>query len=162
VKQRVELSNNVPTATMGGTTWYLHGANNMLLYEREEKANGITEHKHYLQAGGMTFALAVTRSGAGLDAASPEPKRRPTQLSDFQQDHLGSIAVVTDANGAVLERMAYDPWGKRRFTTGLADKNDSIVGVNTDRGYTEHEHLDEMEVIHMNGRLCTTLWWGGS
>jgi RHS repeat-associated protein len=149
VKQVVKLETNAPTSLMGGTTWYLHGSNNSLLYEKEVKANGVTEHRHYLQAAGMTVALAVVRrSGTGVST---------TQLTYYQQDHLGSIAVVTDANGAVLERMAYDPWGKRRFTTGLADKNDSIVGVNTDRGYTEHEHLDEMGVIHMNGRLYDPL-----
>jgi RHS repeat-associated protein len=49
--------------------------------------------------------------------------------------------------------MAYDPWGKRRFTNGTADLNDSIVGLTTDRGYTEHEELDELGIIHMNGRI---------
>ena len=43
---------------MGGTTWYLHGDNNSLLYEKELKANGVTENRHYLQAAGMTFAKA--------------------------------------------------------------------------------------------------------
>jgi RHS repeat-associated protein len=157
VKQVVKLETNAPTSLMGGTTWYLHGSNNSLLYEKEVKANGVTEHRHYLQAAGMTVALAVVRSGTGVSATHANVRMRPTQLTYYQQDHLGSIALVTDANGAVLERMAYDPWGKRRFTTGLADKNDSIVGVNTDRGYTEHEHLDEMGVIHMNGRLYDPL-----
>ena len=49
--------------------------------------------------------------------------------------------------------MAYDPWGKRRFTSGNADPNDTIVGLTTDRGYTEHEELDELGIIHMNGRI---------
>jgi RHS repeat-associated protein len=53
----------------------------------------------------------------------------------------------------VIERMAYDPWGRRRFVNGGVDASDSLVGVNTDRGYTLHEHLDELGVIHMNGRV---------
>ena len=57
----VTLSNNAPTNLMGGTTWYLNGDNNNLLYEKEVKANGVTENRHYLQAAGMTFAMALSR-----------------------------------------------------------------------------------------------------
>ena len=49
------------------------------------------------------------------------------------------------------------PWGKRRNTNGQADTTDSLVGLTTDRGYTEHEHLDEMGLIHMNGRVYDPL-----
>jgi RHS repeat-associated protein len=34
---------------------------------------------------------------------------------------------------------------------------DALVGQTTDRGYTEHEHLDEVGVIHMNGRVYDPL-----
>jgi RHS repeat-associated protein len=60
----------------------------------------------------------------------------------------------------VVERLAYDPWGKRRFintTPGKSDTLDAIVGIRTDRGFTEHEHLDEMGVVHMNGRIYDPL-----
>lgn len=60
----------------------------------------------------------------------------------------------------MTERLAYDPWGKRRFissTPGLTDSLDAITGIKTDRGYTEHEHLDEVGVIHMNGRVYDPL-----
>jgi hypothetical protein len=29
----------------------------------------------------------------------------------FHTDHLGSISVITDENGVVLERLSYDAWG---------------------------------------------------
>jgi RHS repeat-associated protein len=57
----------------------------------------------------------------------------------------------------VIERLAYDPWGKRRNTDGLSDTTDSLVGRTTDRGFTEHEHLDETGVVHMNGRIYDPL-----
>lgn len=44
---------------MGTTTWYPHGDNNTLVFEKELKANGVTENRHYLQAAGMTFELAA-------------------------------------------------------------------------------------------------------
>jgi RHS repeat-associated protein len=142
---------------MGGTTWYLHGQNNALLFEKEIKANGVTENRHYLQAAGMTFALVTTRSGAGVSSTASDPSRRSTQVRYFHQDHLGSMSVITNEAGQVVERLAYDPWGKRRDANGLEDKSDSLVGQTTDRGYTEHEHLDEIGLIHMNGRVYDPL-----
>ncbi len=142
---------------MGGTTWYLHGDNNALVFEKELKANGVTENRHYLQAAGMTFALVTTRSGTGVSSTASDLSKRSAQVRYFHQDHLNSMAVITDEAGQVVERLAYDPWGKRRNANGLADKNDSLVGQTTDRGYTEHEHLDEVGLIHMNGRVYDPL-----
>ena len=34
--------------------------NNALVFEKELKANGVTENRHYLQAAGMTFALVMS------------------------------------------------------------------------------------------------------
>ena len=53
----------------------------------------------------------------------------------------------------VIERLAYEPFGKRRFASGSDDPNNTIVPQNTDRGYTNHEHLDELTLVHMNGRV---------
>ncbi|EJL83317.1 RHS repeat-associated core domain protein containing protein [Polaromonas sp. CF318] len=134
-----------------GTTWYLNGEDSLgLSYEKEIKGTGITENKHYVSAGGVVFALFVSRTGTL--GATPA-----TTTSYFHKDHLGSIVAVSDETGAVVERMAFDAWGKRRFVNGTPDVLDSIVGWNTDRGYTEHEHLDEMGVIHMNGRVYDPL-----
>jgi RHS repeat-associated protein len=137
-----------------GSIWYLNGEDSQgLSYEREVRPNGLTEHKHFLSAGGMVFALQVTRtltSGTSTTAAT-------ATLSYFHHDHLGSIAAVSNAQGVITERLAYDPWGRRRFASGLPDTLDSISGLATDRGYTMHEHLDEMGIIHMNGRVFDPL-----
>jgi hypothetical protein len=37
-----------------------------LTYEKEIKGTGITEHKHYLQAGGITFAMHTMRAKSSL------------------------------------------------------------------------------------------------
>jgi RHS repeat-associated protein len=151
VRQDVQLSANAPSTMEAGTTWYWNGTDSQgLSYEKEIKANGTIEHKHYVNAGGVTFALYVKREGA----LNGKPA---TSISYFHQDHLGSIAVVSNEAGQVVERMAYDPWGKRRYANGTADRLDAIYGVNTDRGYTMHEHLDEMGMIHMNGRIFDPL-----
>jgi RHS repeat-associated protein len=70
----------------------------------------------------------------------------------FHQDSLGSIAILTDETGAVVERDAYDPWGKRRFTNGQDDPADSIVSQ-TIRGFTGQEMLADVGLVHLNGRV---------
>jgi RHS repeat-associated protein len=110
----------------------------------------------------MVFALQVSRApnaaGGTLSAGNPAiGANQPSSLRYMHHDHLGSVAVVTNEAGAVLERLAFDPWGKRRNINGKADTTDALVGLTTDRGYTEHEHLDEMGVIHMNGRIYDPL-----
>jgi RHS repeat-associated protein len=160
-RQRVQLSANAPAALQSGAgdTWYLNGEDSQgLSYEKEVKTNGITEHKHYLSAGGITFAMHVTRVGT-LAAGNPSVpgSTQTSSLRYFHHDQLGSIAAISDEAGKVIERLAYDPWGKRRNTNGPSDVSDSLIGLTTDRGFTGHEHLDEMGIIHMNGRLYDPL-----
>jgi RHS repeat-associated protein len=47
--------------------------------------------------------------------------------------------------------MAYDAWGKRLRDTGVVDT--TVDPVNGNRGYTGHEHIDELQLVHMNGRV---------
>ena len=112
----------------------------------------------------MVFALQVTRVpnvvGGNLAAGAPSVpgSTQSASLRYLHHDHLGSVAAITDGTtGQVIERLAFDPWGKRRNTNGQADTTDSLTGLTTDRGYTEHEHLDEMGIIHMNGRVYDPL-----
>src|SRR5262249_6152246 len=71
----------------------------------------------------------------------------------FHQDHLGSIAVITDENGALAEpRDAYDAWGKRRFANGTDDPTGSITSL-TSRGFTGQEMLASVGLVHLNGRV---------
>lgn len=151
IRQTVALSGTGTSSYTSGTTWYLNGVDSLgLAYEKHVTTAGLTEHKHYVSAGSQVFALQVTRSGnLGTQTTST--------TSYLHTDHLGSVAVITDAAAAVAERLAYDPWGKRRFASGLRDNLDAITGQKTDRGYTLHEHLDEVGVVHMNARVYDPL-----
>ena len=64
------------------------------------------------------------------------------------KDHQGSLAATVHGN--TVERLSYDPWGRRRNTTNFGYDN---VNHTFDRGYTLHEHYDEFDLINMNGRL---------
>jgi RHS repeat-associated protein len=80
-----------------------------------------------------------------------------TTLYWSHKDNLGSPVALSDASGNLAERMAYDVWGKRRTLTGAPDGTgsatpDNIDGVTDNRGFTGHEMLDQIDLVHMNGR----------
>ena len=70
----------------------------------------------------------------------------------LHRDYQGSILVITDANATVLEKRQFDAWGA---IIQVQDGNNNVLKVLTilDRGYTGHEHLQSVGLIHMNGRL---------
>ena len=51
----------------------------------------------------------------------------------FHTDHLGSISVITDQNGSVLQRLSYDAWGKTRLPNGA---DGQPPASDTTRGFT--------------------------
>ena len=73
----------------------------------------------------------------------------------LHRDHLGSVETVTDSLGNVIQRLSFDPWGKRQLATwGTGDPD--LTALPTNRGYTGHEMLDSEGLIHMNGRVYET------
>ncbi len=73
------------------------------------------------------------------------------------KDHLGSIDFITDANGTVVQEMSFDAWGQRRDVENWSALDLSSVfsfdTSETTRGFTGHEMLDEVGLVHMNGRI---------
>jgi RHS repeat-associated protein len=102
------------------------------------------------------------KTAGGTIAAPALPTGTAAYTSSYlHHDQLGSVVAITSTAGVVVERLAYDPWGKRRFasgaTTGNPDTLDAITGQYIDRGFTMHEHIDEMGIINMNGRIYDPL-----
>ncbi|MCP4303322.1 MAG: hypothetical protein GY788_00270, partial [bacterium] len=122
--------------TSGGTittTTYVAGR----IYE-VVSSGGTIEYKHYI--GG--FAVVTTNGVGGEDTAY------------LLRDHLGSLDVVTDGAGLLVERLSFDAWGKRREAgwTAMADPL-AYQPIVTPRGFTGHVHLDAVGLVHMNGRV---------
>ena len=75
----------------------------------------------------------------------------------LHRDHQGSVDTLTRAVGTGSNTLAqrFDAFGKRRNT----DWSPDLTGARAtdthflERGYTGHEHLDNVRLIHMNGRL---------
>ena len=73
------------------------------------------------------------------------------KLLFLHRDQLGSIVAITDLNGKLVEARHFDAWGKvLSITDGNGNKLENLL---LDRGYTGHEHLTSVGLIHMNGRL---------
>jgi len=68
------------------------------------------------------------------------------KVSFFLKDSLGSVTAVVNHEGEVWDRFEYDAWGKR-VEIGRSDHNTYRLG------YTGHEHLDNLGLVHMNGRV---------
>ncbi len=107
----------------GGTTLYL--GNGSAYAEKFTGSDGSVRWSNYLVAAGGLVGMHVENSDE-------------TVLTRyFHKDHLGSIAVITNESGTVLERLSYDAWGKRRYADGSDDPAGAITSQ-TNRGFTGH------------------------
>ncbi|WP_430909501.1 RHS repeat-associated core domain-containing protein [Maribacter sp. 2-571] len=126
--------------------------------------------RHYSQDGSMEISWDDTKGTTrfttyiGGDAYSSSAIWHSERTASGTQeeylylhrDHLGSILGITDKNGGFREKRHFDAWGNIvKWTDG--DGNDIVGGMAgggvLDRGYTGHEHLFGVGLIHMNGRL---------
>ena len=109
------------------------------IYERETTGS-LVKDLHYIVAGGETIAIEERQS---------DGRHRVLYL---HKDHLGSVQTITDDNNQIVERLSYDAWGNRRNPTDWTPLSSNVTSQ-VDRGFTGHEHLDALELIHMNGRV---------
>lgn len=109
-----------------------------------------------------TWIEELTPNPLGGDPTSGEPVEPTlTRTRNYlHKDHLGSITAITDVNGALVERTSFDVWGNQRDPDTWLPLDEATVAAQaeatsaiTDRGYTGHEQLDELGLIHMNGRI---------
>ncbi len=118
------------------------------LYERDDGPNGIV-HTHFIPAGGGVVAIRTQTQMVGGTTS---------QTRYVHKDHLGSIHTLTREDGSIDEVLSFDAWGRRR-TLGFDQTSQSLrysygtITSQTDRGFTGHEMLDAISLIHMNGRI---------
>ena len=116
--------NKPSSITQGsGTLFFTYDADH-----QRTAPEGITRYFDAFGVHAELFSSAVSRWNDYLMVGSVLIGVRVLHNSDqtvstryFHTDNLGSIAVITDENGAVVERDSYDAWGKRRFPTGADD-----------------------------------------
>ena len=77
----------------------------------------------------------------------------------LHRDYQGNLLALSDVQGRVVEQRDFDAWGNIREVRHIdwngntpTTLTNTLLGI-IDRGYTGHEHLQSVGLIHMNGRL---------
>lgn len=109
-------------------------------YEEVYKPDGTIQKIHYLSGGSMMLQQGAAKS-----------------LYYGYHDYQGSLIAWTNQSGTVVERRAYDPWGRHRNPQNWTEVDYTSPSRLNNRGYTGHEHLDASQIINMNGRVYDPL-----
>ncbi|MGE0030446.1 MAG: RHS repeat domain-containing protein [Steroidobacteraceae bacterium] len=102
-----------------------------------------TAYRHYVGAG--SAKVVYTRWSTGSESTKY-----------VTTDHLNSSTVVMDSAGASLVNLSFASFGARRGAawSGTPSAGDwTQINNATRQGYTGHEHLDNINIVHMNGRV---------
>jgi RHS repeat-associated protein len=103
--------------------------------------------------GTVTTVKTYWPGGIGVEI---ERGAAATELNWTHLDRLGSVVAISAQDGTLREKLAYDAWGKRRNLSDSSTPN-TIDGVTDNKGYTGHEMLDLLDLVHMNGRVYDPL-----
>lgn len=71
----------------------------------------------------------------------------------LHKDQLGSITHISDSKGKVVAAYNYDPWGLKTKNKNSVKVSKEFLNGSFKHGFTGHEHLDNLNLIHMNGRV---------
>lgn len=117
--------------------WYVGG-----LFEKR-KVGSTYEYRHIIK--GPAGPIAVRKrisSGSSVWYLGP--------------DHLGSTSAVTNSAGTAIVNESYEAFGERRGSnwTGVPTSADNTyIETSTKHGFTFHENLTNLNLIHMQGRV---------
>ena len=124
------------------TTIYVAG-----LLEKVTRGSTV-EYRHQIQATPGTVAVYVRKSSAS------------NLIYYLHRDHLGSPELITNGSGAQLVKLSFSAYGERRDVDwdGPISSTHLATAANTTRhGFTDHEHLDSVKLIHLGGRVYDPL-----
>jgi RHS repeat-associated protein len=144
------------------------------LYERIQEemvppwmpTNERLRHRYYITSPSGTCAIVEditefypVRHSSRLHRLSPrggdKNERTTRQVATtvyLHSDAIGSVSAISDVTGKVIERMRYDPWGKRIPSTEEIER-DKERYYTYKSGFTGHDHLDNLGLVHMGGRV---------
>lgn len=165
----VEMAYNVfnkPTAInrLGASVTLAYDAN-WARYKQQRTVNGNTTTTYYID---KLYEVEVSPTGTKNtsylgDVAVLVEEGTNKKIRYTHRDRLGSATTFVDHNAKVTAYRFYDPFGKPRMGDGSLMSDFGVSArlannlLDTDmasrRGFTDHEHLDEVELIHMNGRV---------
>ncbi|WP_282110060.1 RHS repeat domain-containing protein [Shewanella algicola] len=137
---------------------FSYDANGNRYKQVKQQSGSVVSTTYYVGSFEREVALSSTVDKTYIGDHTIKMKAHVGSLgnqSPFQhvlRDHLGSVDTLMDAKtGAVLQHRGYDVFGRPRDIAAGNNLLTSWQGVT--KGYTDHEHLNEQELIHMNGRI---------
>ena len=107
-------------------------------YEQTIKQDNSVEDKYFIYVGSKVMSIYTDSN------AAPSTKY-------LHYDSLNSVDTITNNLGVVESRMAYKPFGEKLNLD--KDGKQIVIALHTNRGYTGHEHIQETNLINMNGRV---------
>jgi len=141
---------------------FKYGSNRARYYKYDKRTeSGQTANYYTAYVGGYE---KIHRTGGGKSTLTEHKVNLGniviTSRSDgtddenyLHKDHLGSTISVTDGAGSIVQQFTYDPWGKQTKIYQTSSFLDLTYSQPTNRGYTGHEHIRDLDIIHMNGRI---------
>ncbi len=130
---------------------------------RHDLQNGVlTESTHYVGSVEVLHKNGTRqfrRMIGGAVIATWHEDTALTEVSYQHKDHLGSITAISNESGQIVAEMSFDAWGQRRqpqswnpLQPPTPGQLNAMLAI-TPHGYTGHEHVDSMGIVHMNGRI---------
>ena len=121
-------------------------------YRKYYSADGSMEIKENRVTGAFEFVTYIGGDGYSAPIVYKSDGGTNQNYLYLQRDYQGSILAITNQNGDVVEKRLFDAWGNiLKVQDGAGN---TLAGLTVlDRGYTGHEHLQSVGIIHMNGRL---------
>jgi len=147
-----------------GSTQFQYGADRFRVKQAFVNSNSGNEITYYVgngAEGGTLFEQTGDNNKHYIYAASAEPvavyissESITTDMEFFHRDALGSVVAVTDSAGTLALTASHDAFGLRRNAnqTAANDPN-ALPKITGNEGYTGHEELPDLGLVHMNGRV---------
>ena len=148
----------------GATTSFIYGSDNMRA-KQSRTVSGSTTTTYYVDKYYEADSDGSWRAYLDDIAVLSYTPTRSHLLQFTLRDRLGSATTMADQNGNIVSQRYFDPFGRTASTGGghrtdIVNKNtlqsklqDLDVTNKNRRGFTDHEHLNEQQLIHMNGRI---------
>ena len=91
----------------------------------------------------------------GVAIATYYPSTDTQNIAYLLKDHIGSIHTVLDEDAAITARMHFGAFGERQDMNWQSAFTGYQYALNaiTTRGFTGHEQVDSMGIVHMNRRI---------
>ncbi|MFB2775824.1 RHS repeat domain-containing protein, partial [Shewanella xiamenensis] len=148
----------------GATTSFVYGSDNMRA-KQSRTVGSATTTTYYVDKYYEADSDGSWRAYLDDIAVLSYTSQRGHLLQFTLKDRLGSATTLADQNGNIVSQRYFDPFGRttdlginhkldiQNKNTTLSQLQDLAVTNKNRRGFTDHEHLNEQQLIHMNGRI---------